>query len=178
MFSVELRPLRAQFPRPELYAKARRKSERTDRARSADRAVCVHIHKASGVAPTRGAEPPNNGGCRRVVPILDFAVSGGVIVVLLLLVGLVCIASRNRAENLVLRKREKLFRRRGYIRLHGARGVAYIVRILCNRLEVRAEVGGYDALERRANCLFHVRPSPAPRVRVAGVHAESRRGAR
>ena len=42
-------------------AKSRRKSERIVRVRIVDRAVCVHIHKVSGVAPIRGAEPPING---------------------------------------------------------------------------------------------------------------------
>ena len=169
--------MRAQFPRPELYAKARRKSERIVRVRTVDRAVYVHTHKVSGVAPTRGAEPPINGGCRRVVPILYLAVSCLIIVVLRLLVCLVCICIGDSPENLVLRKREKFLRRGGYVCLRG-RGVPGVIRVLCNGLEVRTEVRGDDALERRANCLFHVRPSPAPRVRVAGVHAESRRVAR
>ena len=42
-------------------AKSRRKRERIVSVRIVDRAASVHIHKVSGVAPIRGAEPPING---------------------------------------------------------------------------------------------------------------------
>ena len=159
--SVELRPLRAQFPRPELYAKARRKRERIVSVRKADRAASAHKHKASGVAPTRGAEPPINGGRRRVVPILYLAVSCLVIIILRLLVGLVCVRVGDSPENLILRKREKFLRRGGYVGLCG-RGAPRIVCVLRNGLEVRAEVGRDDVLERRANCFFMYEPFQPP----------------
>ena len=118
--------MRAQFPRPELYAKARRKRERSVSVRMADRAASVHTHKVSGAAPIRGAEPPINGGRRRVVPVFYLAVSCLVIIVLRLLVGLVCVRVGDSPENLILRKREKFLRRGGYVGLCG-RGAPCIV---------------------------------------------------
>ena len=90
--------------RPELYAKARRERERIVRVVVADRADGVHTHEIAGVATIRRTEPPSNGGRRGVVLVLYLAVSGLVIVVLSLLVGLVCIRVGDSPENLILRE--------------------------------------------------------------------------
>ena len=73
------------------YAKSRREPERIVRVVVVDCAVGVHIHEIVGVARIRGTEPPISGAPCAVVLVFDLAVSGGVVVVLLLIIRLVCV---------------------------------------------------------------------------------------
>ena len=68
-----------------LYAKARGDAEGiADVVVDDAAAVDVHTREGTGVVATRRAEPPTSGAARARVPVLDLAVAGGVIGVLLL----------------------------------------------------------------------------------------------
>ena len=137
-----MRPLRAQVSISELYAKAWRESEGKVRVVAGDCAVGVHTHEKVGVARTRGTEPPNSGGTRAVVLVLDFAIPGGIIGVLRLFVLLVRVSVGNATENLELREEENVIRcRRDCARRRTS--ASGIVRVLGNGLE--------DGTERRRN---------------------------
>ena len=134
-----MRLLRAQVSISELYAKAGRDTIRTTREAAADRAVGARKHEARGVARIRGTEPPTDGGTRRAMIVLDFAISCGVIGVLRLFARLVRVRVGNASENLIFREEESVIR----CRRDRARGcaVSRVVRILGNGLE--------DGTERR-----------------------------
>lgn len=72
-----------------IIRKAGREAEGIVRADVADCPAGVHNHEIGGVARKRRTEPPNSGGTRAVVLVLDFAIPGGIIGVLRLFVLLV-----------------------------------------------------------------------------------------
>ena len=162
----------------ELYAKAWCEAEGIIRVVVVDCPVSVHIYEIVGVSRTRRTEPPYSRVTRFVVPVLDFAIPGGIIGVLCLLARLVRVRSRNASENLVLREEEKVIRcRRDCARRRTSAGV---VRVLGNGLEDGTERRRNDcdnrpgiAREARtANVCTHLRARPSAGVRVTRVHNE------
>ena len=96
------------------YAKARREPEGKVGGVVADDAAGAHTREAIGAAAIRRAEPPKSGAARARVPVLDLAVAGGVIGVLLLPACLVAVGDGARAENLVLVEKENVISRGRY----------------------------------------------------------------
>ena len=168
-----------------LYAKARGDAEGTVGVVAADVAVGVHNREDKGVVAIRRAEPPTSGAARARVPVLDLAVAGGVIGVLLLPACLVAVGDGARAENFVLGEKENVISRCRY-GTRRCRGVAGVVRVLCDALENdkkirgdhRNELPGRTVLARAEDVVSHIRVFPAARVSIARIHAERRRAAR